>query len=274
MTQSQNIISLPELQDSSSSAFLPVPVGSADLVRGGATRISCTPQLANGLHFGIDTLHLSLTLEWSDESRVFELLDKQKKALQSGCLDRAIFVNGTESGILRLNLHRLGKKYYPFHLSTADINVFLSSRTADSSIPNCSIQIGSMTSQGSLRYTYEQLLRWLAYLGATVRKEVVTRIDMAADCLGVPLSALECSNQDAIVCRSNKFSAYYDCRKLTGVQLGKSAIVFRIYDKIAEMQANQNTQKEKKQKEKMTQKMQMATKGQKAQKGCIMVYYG
>lgn len=245
MTASQNTTTLSLPQLNSSSEFFPLsPVATGEQEKRGTTRISCAPLPANGLHFGIDTLHLSLSVAWSKDQEIFRLLDQQKKDLQGTSFDRCIFMGGTESGILRLNIHRLGKKYFPYHLSTADINVFLSSRTSDSSIPNCSIQIGSITSQQSLKYTYLQLLRWLAYLGGNVQKEVVTRIDLACDCLGVPLSALDIHSQDSIVTKANHFAAFWENRKQTGIQIGKSSITCRIYDKIQEMKSNVSEHKE------------------------------
>lgn len=246
MTESQCITSSSFLPVKYTPAFPPSrPGGSADPSGRGATRISCTPQ--NSIvrnHFGIDTLHLSLAVNWSDDADIFRLLDQQKKGLQGTSLDRCIFVGGTESGILKLNLHRLGKKYYPYHLSTADINIFLSARSSDSSIPNCSIQIGSITCQSSLKHTYLQLLRWISYLGGSVVRDIVTRIDLSCDCLGVPLSALEVSDQNSIVTRANHFAAFWEHRRLTGVQIGKSSVMCRIYDKIQEMKSNVALHKE------------------------------
>ncbi len=200
----------------------------------GQTRISCPSVLVNSIQPGIDTLHVSIHANIENYS-VFDDLKFIKKQLQAG-FGTSLPFNFGQKEYFRFNLNRIGTKFYPYVLTSGDITLLLSSRSVDSQIPNIKIEIGSISSQDDLFGVYYRLLHWLKVYGFTVEREIISRVDVAVDCIGQNIIDLDINNQDKWISRARKFSIFYENRKLTGVMLGKGQIALRVYDKITELQ--------------------------------------
>jgi hypothetical protein len=205
--------------------------------KGGQARISCPPQISTGL----DKLEVSLWL--SSESReIFSKLSQKKKDCQD--LDLSMLpVNFGDKNLFNWNLSRTGTKQYSFVLKTGDITLQLSTREHDSNFPNCRIEIGSVSCQEHSIRIYDRLLQWLQLYGLKREKELVSRVDLATDYLGLNIENIGLMNRRKWICRARKFDIFFEGLKLNGIMLGRGGIILRIYNKKQELTANK-TKKE------------------------------
>lgn len=230
------------------SNFLPtvsLPVSLADCLRAvraggsqaGQTLTSCPAQVVS---YSLDTIYLSYKMKY-EEGRIFEKLRDAKAAVQGGVESSTVFDFGTVKKF-DWSLQRSGVKFYPFVLRMGDITMCISSRSHDSNMPNCTIQIGSLTCQNDLKKTMKDLRWWFGVIGLVPIEEKVTRFDIAADFL-CNIKDIDIADQDKLITRATTFSSYFEHRSLTGIQIGKGDIVLRIYDKQQEMKTKQATEK-------------------------------
>ena len=205
------------------SGFAPAAVTS-----GGKTRITCPPQVVNGLDF----LKVSFWLEWHSNSLLNEL-QALKTVIQAG-EDNLISFHAP--GGFDWNLHRTGTSRYNFRLTSGDITLLLNTRRSDGVVPNTRLEIGSLScwSPGFLSI-YERIVRWLQVLDASVVRELVSEVHLAADFIGSDIKTLGIEDEDRWVTRVHKFDIHRDRRQLSGISLGKGDIMLRIYDKVLEL---------------------------------------
>lgn len=216
---------------SSSTVANPLHVrGSASRreTKGGKTRITCPLTVVNGLDF----LKISFWLEW-DSGDFFGELERLKEYIQSGEDNSAPF---HVPGGFDWNLHRTGTSRYNFRLTSGDLTLLLNRRRSDGVVPTARLEIGSLScwSPGFL-LIYERITRWLQVLGATIVRESVSEVHLAADFVGVDINSLKIEDEDRWVSRVHKFNIHKDRRRLSGITLGKGDIMLRIYDKVLEL---------------------------------------
>jgi len=199
---------------------------------GGRTGVSRPLQLVQGY----DRLEVSLHLSIDDHS-LFDDLAFWKKKCQTSFGDSIPFNFGNRE-FFSWNLKRKGNKLFTYILESGDISLCLSDRSADSTIPNCKIEFGSVTCHSDLFKRYELILGWLRAYGLNLEKEIVSRVDLCLDFVGLHIGKTHVSNPDLWVTRARKFNLYYQDWNLTGVMLGKGVIALRVYDKALEIASN------------------------------------
>jgi hypothetical protein len=134
------------------------------------------------------------------------------------------------------NLHRTGTSRYNFRLSSGDLTLLLNTRRSDGVIPTARLEIGSLSCWSPGFFTiYERMIQWLKILGATIVKEVVSEVHLAADFVQTDINTLGIENEGRWVSRVHKFNIHRDRRKLSGITMGKGDIMLRIYDKVLEL---------------------------------------
>jgi len=212
------------------------PAGAGAVAVGAQALISCAPLLVSGL----DTIVLSLSLK-IPESLLVELKEAKEK-IQLG-QDMAGLWHPGQTELFSWELSRTGLKLFPYVLRQGDITLCLSSRAADSAIPNGQLSIGSLSSNNNPADLLAMIKKWCLLYGISFVKETVSRVDLYAD-FEVPIQKQHLSSQSRIVTRACKIANYFSNRKLSGVQVGTSAIVLRCYDKLLEMQEKQATTKQ------------------------------
>lgn len=195
----------------------------------GQTRVSRPFQIVSGL----DCLEISLHLDIQDNS-IFDKLSFYKKEVQT-TFNSSVAFSFHSKEYFKWNLQRTGTKLYPYVLRCGDISLMLSSRDGESTIPNCKIEFGSISAHNGVFDIYKRLLQWLAVYGFTVRKDIVSRVDLAVDCVGLCITETHVSNPERWITRARKFSIYFQDWNLTGVMLGKGSIALRVYDKALEL---------------------------------------
>ena len=221
----------------------------------GRTRISCPHVVVTGL----DRLEVTLHLDFSNRS-IFEKFAFLKAEVQKG-LKKSVPLSFDQSKHFTWNLQRVGTKLYPYVLKSGDVSILLSSRSWDSPIPNCQIEIGSVTCHEGAFSMYYHLLTWLEDYGMRSQKATVSRVDLCADIIGLSYDELGCDEKERWISRGHNFvpfcdshetglfgetemsfRAFYYLWKLTGIHLGSSRLMMRIYDKSKELRRNKTKQ--------------------------------
>ena len=79
---------------------------------------------------------------------------------------------------------------YSFRLKSGDITLMFNRRNARRQIPNCRLEIGSLSCWSPGFYAiYERVKTFLAAYGAKVIKERVSEVHLAADFIGTDIKA-------------------------------------------------------------------------------------
>jgi len=207
------------------------------------TLISCTPQIVESppiLAYGIDTLVSVLRLD-VPPSFLAKLEQAKKKVQETG--DDCQEIKFGETKLFTWAIQRQGVKLFPYVLRTGDVALCLSTRDSESRIWNAQLQIGSMSSNDGIDELLDLLGKWLQHYGIKLKQFQVSRCDLFLD-IETPISETGIENQDCHVTRATTCSPHYEHRKLTGVQVGRSDIVLRVYDKLAEMKTKRATEKQ------------------------------
>ncbi len=160
---------------------------------------------------------------------------------------------GPDSDFL-YNCHSNGRKGgYNFHLSRADVNIFISTRSDFMNTPNVWVDIGSSSCWAP---GYDRVITNVAklcrlYTGKII-KSSVSEVHLCVDCIGLPIEQLDISTFDKWITRANKFNSYFNRSKFsgisldqqggflqeTGVVIGQGDICLRVYDKVFEILKN------------------------------------
>jgi hypothetical protein len=201
----------------------------------GANRITCAPLIVNS----VDTLHVSLWLDWFTPDFFEELNEKRKLAQE---LDIASVIVNFDNQ--QWSLHRSAPGYFRFRLTSGDITVLLSSHKTSSSLSNCRIEIGSLSCWAGCHDVFRRVKKMINSMGSDTKKEIVSRVDLAADLVGIHVKDTNIHDEDFWICKARDFSLYRRNRKLTGIAYGKKNIMLRVYDKVAELKKNQATNKQ------------------------------
>lgn len=212
------------------------PAGPRAVDSRAQARISCAPLLAKGF----DTIHLSLSLDVPET--VLAELREAKANVQQG-QDLSCLWKFGQTNLFSWELSRTGVKLFPYVLRQGDLTLCLSTRASDSSIPNASLSIGSLSSNNNPFDLLSMFKKWLSLHGIHIRKEVVSRVDLYAD-FEVPIQKQHLASQGRMITRAVKVANFFVNRALSGVQVGTSSIVLRCYDKLLEMQEKQATTKQ------------------------------
>lgn len=205
----------------------------------GRTLISCPSEVVKTV--GPDTVHLSLWLDCERSFNVFDILGEAKKAVQSGS-DREIEVTLSQSSIFTWSLQRTGSAMYPFILKSGDVSLSLANRRHDTNMPNAQFCIGSLSCNQSPMKIWQQLKCWLELLKFKVVREQCCRFDLCAD-LAYDIKASYLHYLSNYVCRARNINLYTTHREVSGVMIGKGAIVMRGYNKPLEMKEKRNIEK-------------------------------
>ena len=190
---------------------------------------------------GVDKLEVSLSLNIENHG-ILNRLENLKKIVQE-TIAPCILVDFDRHKVFKWNLQRAGTRLYPYVLRSGDITLLLSTRDGESPIPNCRIEIGSVSSQENAFGIYQDLVEWLEFYGLKRIDEVVSRVDLAADAIGTEIDGLKVSDKNRWISRARKFVVYYEDWDITGIMLGKGSLALRVYEKSIELQKNKEKAK-------------------------------
>ncbi|WP_306545852.1 hypothetical protein, partial [Desulfobulbus sp.] len=205
----------------------------------------------------LDFLKVSFHLEWDLNVNSFlDILDMMKKKVQDTEKDSIPVFK--ENGF-DWNLYRTGTPKYSFRIKSGDVTLMFSRRKASHDIPNCRLEIGSLScwSPGFFAI-YERAKTFLAVYGAKIVKETVSEAHLAADFIGTDIKAVDLSDQSKWIAKARDFNPHdkipvhrgrdpepepdeldfnphYTNRRFTGLDIGKGNLMLRVYDKVTEL---------------------------------------
>lgn len=202
----------------------------------GQARITCPPQLANGL----DTLKISFWIKWEDESFLDELETLKRQVQLSEHLSSLPYHC---PGGFDWNVDRTGTKLFTYRLLSGDLTLLVNTRSTEGNIPNIRLEIGSQSCwMPSYNEIYERFQKWISALGGKITKEIISEVHLTADIIGIAIADTGIDNREYWVSQSQYFSIYNQGRKLSGMSIGKGDTRLRIYDKVLELHQSHHKQ--------------------------------
>lgn len=196
-------------------------------------------------YHGVDTLYLSLHLDWFSMDFFDQLSDLKEKAISENL--ESLPFSRPSSWIYdneEFNVHSSAPGLFSLRISSGDIVILLSRHSVDSRFPNCRIEIGSISCNMDWLGVASSVYDFLRLQSAYIRKQSITRIDLFCDIIGLPIADLYGLDNPAYwVCRANKSFVYQVGKSLTGIQKGSGDMCLRVYDKRAELHQKKSTAK-------------------------------
>nr|WP_321467277.1 hypothetical protein [uncultured Desulfobulbus sp.] len=213
----------------------------------------------------VDFLKVSLHVQWDgQESDLLPILDFMKKQVQDTELECIPVFK--EHGF-DWNLYRTGIRYYTYRIKSGDITLLFNRRSHDQKIPNCRLEIGSLSCWSPGFYEiYERVKAFLAIHGGKVFKEIVSEVHLAADFVGTDIKTTDLEDRThwIALARDNdfygglkvtkrtpepepdevEFNSHYTNRKFSGITIGSGDMMFRAYDKVMELKRKRATNKQ------------------------------
>ena len=226
-----------------------IPIPQDRLTRGG--------QISKGL----DRLKVGFYVEFNKEL-LFDVLTDAKALAQEQHDSVALRLGPDED--YDYICHTSGKSGgYNFHISRADVDIFISTRKDFDKTPNVWVDIGSASCWSPGYHNVLSHVRRLVWIyGGKVIRDSVSEVHICCDCIGLEIESLNLEKYSHWITRANKFNSYYDRAKFTGISLdqsegdlgdfsshlgyavetgitiGQGDIALRVYDKVFEIQKN------------------------------------
>lgn len=214
---------------------------------------------------GLDFLKVSFWVKWDGlESDLLPVLEMMKKLVQD--TEKECIPVFKETGF-DWNLYRTGTRFYTYRLKSGDISLLFNRRKEDGKIPNCRLEIGSLSCWSPGFYAiYNRVITFLSLHGGKVTKERVSEVHLAADFVGTDIKTIALDNRERWIALARKDSVYgglrvrkvddepdqdelafdlhHTNRKFSGLNIGSGDMMLRIYDKVTELKRTRATHKQ------------------------------
>jgi hypothetical protein len=189
----------------------------------------------NILASGIDTLVISLNVQWNDES-IFGVLDDLKEKSQQFDVDCPGNLKHFQSeDTWYFNIKPNGTKGFSWILAGSDFTYRIANALKPSSRPNIMVEIRS---EALWRLGPAEVIKIALGIiqanGAVILEAKISRLDLCLDFL-MPEDLWAFSLMEFAVTRATDFNPYYRNMNLTGIRIGKGEISARMYDKPLEI---------------------------------------
>ena len=214
---------------------------------------------------GLDFMKVSLHVKWDGrDSDLLPILEMMKKIVQD--TEQDCIPVFKEHGF-DWNLYRSGTRYYTYRIKSGDVTLLFNRRSHDQKIPNCRLEIGSLSCWSPGFYSiFNKVKAFLALHGGEVMKEIVSEVHLAADFVGTDIKTTDLDDRSRWIALARKdgdndglvvqkrdpepdpdvlnFDRDYTNRKFSGVRVGKGNLMLRIYDKVTELKCTRATHKQ------------------------------
>jgi len=198
--------------------------------------ISHPSKVKNILASGVDSLVLSMDIEWRDTS-LFTVLDELKeKAIEYGADYQGQIKHFQSEEVWPFMVKPHGTKGFSWLLTGSDFTYKIANSPAPGSRPNVMIEIRSET---LWRLGPEESVKIALSLieanGGHIIEAKLSRVDLCVDFL-MPEKRWFYELMDYAVTRAANTAPYFYHKTLTGIRIGKGSISARLYDKPLEIQ--------------------------------------
>lgn len=215
-------------------------------------------RVTRGLDFLKVSFWMKANLAQGDFFAILDFMKKQVQETKNECIP-VFKENGFD-----WNLYRTGARMYPFRLKSGDISLLFNRRKHGDKIPNCRLEIGSLSCWSPGFYAiYKRVIDFLAAYGFEVVKERVSEVHLAADFIGVDIKTTNLDKWEHWIAHARKdgehntlkvqqdkepdeidFDLNFYCRMFSGINIGKGDLMLRIYDKGTELKCTRATHKQ------------------------------
>jgi hypothetical protein len=190
----------------------------------------------NILASGIDSLVISMNIDWKDDS-FFTVLDELKEKAKEYSLDyQGSIKHFNTEEVFPFTIKPHGTKGFSWILTGADFTYKIAKSTAPNSRPNGMIEFRS---EALWRLGVEDVLRIALRIieanGGHIVEVKLSRADLCVDFL-MPEKRWSQGLRDYVVTRAIDFKPHYKGWTFTGMSFGTGAISARLYDKPLEIQ--------------------------------------
>ncbi|MGD9947776.1 MAG: hypothetical protein AB7U29_04780 [Desulfobulbus sp.] len=211
----------------------------------------------------VDFLKVSFHVQWDGQvNDLLPELDLKKKQVQD--TEKDCIPVFRDHGF-DWNLYRTGTRYYTYRIKSGDVTLLFNRRSHDQKIPNCRMEIGSLSCWSPGFYAvYNRVKAFLAIHGGKIVKEIVSEVHLAADFIGVDIKTTDLENRDHWIALARNddyygglkvtkrepepdeldFNSHYTNRKFSGITIGSGDMMFRAYDKVMELKKKRATNKQ------------------------------
>jgi hypothetical protein len=212
-------------------------------------------------------LKVSFWIKWDSHGGLLEILELMKKQVQETELECVPVFK--ENG-LDWNLYRSGTRMYRYRLKSGDISLLFNRRKENGNIPNCRLEIGSLSCWSPGFYAmYNRVKTFLSAYGGEVVKERVSEVHLTADFIGVDIKVTDLDNRAHWIALARKegvydglkvqqrpapgqepepdelaFDRHFTNRHFSGLNIGSGDLMLRIYDKVCELKRSRATNKQ------------------------------
>lgn len=190
----------------------------------------------NILASGVDSLVISMAIDWIDDSFFTALDEIKEKAKEYGVDYPGSIKHFTGGDVWLFTIMPHGTRGFSWILRGADFTFKIANALEPSSRPNGMIEFRS---EALWRLGTADVINIASSIieanGGYIVEAKLSRVDLCLDFI-MPEDRWLQSLMDYAVTRATEFSPYYSNKKLTGIKIGKSIISARLYDKPLEIQ--------------------------------------
>ncbi len=217
---------------------------------------------------GLDYLKVSFGVKFNlREGDFLGQLDMMKKQVQETELECIPIFK--ENGF-DWNLYRSGTRLYNFRLKSGDITLMFNRRKHDGKIPNCRLEIGSLSCWSPGFYAiYNRVKTFLSLYGGEIVSEKVSEVHLTADFIGTDIKTTDVDNRAHWIALARDgsdhdgpkihpkdtadnepepdelaFDRRYSNSRFSGLSIGCGDLMLRIYDKVQELKRTRATHKQ------------------------------
>ena len=174
------------------------------------------------LAIGLDRLKYGLHVQFPKDQKFFDELGEAKRYAQDAHSSVTFTLEGFEKDAF--TMHTTGRSGgFTFHISRADVHIFVSVRKNWMETPNIWVDIGSVSCWNpGYKDTVAMVEELVEQYGGKIHKNGVSESHLCVDCIGLELSKLGILDPELWITRANKFHSFYDRRKFTGISMNQS----------------------------------------------------
>jgi hypothetical protein len=198
--------------------------------------ISHPANVKNILASGVDSLVLSMDIEWKDSS-LFTLLDEAKEQAKKNSVDyQGQIKHFIPEEVWPFTIKPHGTKGFLWILSGKDFTYKIANTIKPNSRPNVMIEIRS---EALWRLGPEEAIKIaLGIITANQGRIVETKLSRVDLCVDFLMSEKRWASElmEYVVTRAADATLHFRHKKLTGIGIGKCVISARLYDKPLEIQ--------------------------------------
>lgn len=187
------------------------------------------------LESGIDTLYLSIDVDWTQGNIFLYFAELKEKAIAEDSPVLGFLHTSNEDGDWPFLLQPYGRKGYEWILEAKEFTLSIGNWETPKSRPSMKVEIGSETlwhlgAEQAIQKVYDLIQK----AGGYIATSKASRVDVCLDIL-CPESLWDSDLRHFAVTRAAYITPHFDNQELTGITIGKGKVSATLYDKPKEI---------------------------------------